>query len=137
MISDFPMGSGFQAAFDSPRGQPYMWEIGVERHRSVHNGFLDVMASWGIQGFLLLAPAYLIAFGYLHNAIGMARSNGQFKSVFFASAGWRIYGHAGYRLFQQFAGQRMVHLVDGNGIRFWQCGLHREYGRGRGRGRGA
>ena len=83
MIRDYPMGSGFQAAFDSPRGQPYMWDIGVERYRSVHNGFLDVMAGWGIQGFLLLAPAYLLAFGYLHSAIAQARRNKQFKAVFF------------------------------------------------------
>ncbi|MCS7466766.1 O-antigen ligase family protein [Stieleria sp. ICT_E10.1] len=52
MISDYPLGSGGEAAFTSPRGRGYIQHFRDE-FRSVHNGPLDIAAGWGIQGLFL------------------------------------------------------------------------------------
>ncbi|QDV26815.1 O-antigen ligase family protein [Aureliella helgolandensis] len=56
MIGDYPLGSGGEAAFTSPRGVEYIRHFRPE-FRSVHNGPLDIAAGWGIQGLLLLLTA--------------------------------------------------------------------------------
>ncbi|TWU55686.1 O-antigen ligase family protein [Rubripirellula reticaptiva] len=53
MIADFPLGSGGEAAFTSPRGVRYIAHFRDE-FRSVHNGPLDVAAGWGVQGLFLM-----------------------------------------------------------------------------------
>tara|TARA_R110002049_G_scaffold285698_2_gene466845 strand:+ start:65169 stop:66530 length:1362 start_codon:yes stop_codon:yes gene_type:complete len=54
MISDYPLGSGGEAAFRSERGLQYILHFRPNReYRSVHNGFLDIAAGWGIQGFAI------------------------------------------------------------------------------------
>ena len=54
MIADHPLGSGGEAAFRSELGLPYILHFRDNREfRSVHNGFLDVAAGWGVQGFTL------------------------------------------------------------------------------------
>jgi O-antigen ligase len=54
MISDYPLGSGGEAAFMSPRGKIYISHLDIH-FRAVHNGFLDTAASWGIQGLFFFA----------------------------------------------------------------------------------
>jgi O-antigen ligase len=62
MISSFPLGSGGEAAFMSPRGMSFISHL-TDRPRAVHNGFLDIAAGWGVQGFLLFAIAVSACFG--------------------------------------------------------------------------
>jgi glycosyltransferase involved in cell wall biosynthesis/O-antigen ligase len=54
MISDHPLGSGAEAAFKSDLGSRYLYGNESGR-RAVHNGYIDIAAGWGIQGFLLYA----------------------------------------------------------------------------------
>ena len=54
MIAENPLGSGAEAAFKSDLGFRYLHKAtGAEKFRAVHNGYLDIAASWGIQGVLL------------------------------------------------------------------------------------
>lgn len=64
MIGDYPFGSGGEAAFNSNRGLAYIAQYRDE-FRAVHNGFLDIAAGWGVQGFLLFSLA--IGFAVLAN----------------------------------------------------------------------
>ena len=54
MIADYPLGSGGEAAFTSPRGVYLYCSIFEPEFRAVHNGPLDIAAGWGIQGLTLL-----------------------------------------------------------------------------------
>ena len=58
MIADYPLGSGGEAAFKSPRGMSYIAHFRNEP-RSVHNSVLDIAAGWGIQGLTIFASALL------------------------------------------------------------------------------
>lgn len=62
MISSYPLGSGGEAAFMSPRGMSFISHMD-DRPRAVHNGYLDIAAGWGVQGFLLFAVATSLCFG--------------------------------------------------------------------------
>ena len=62
MISSYPLGSGGEAAFMSPRGMSFISHIN-NQPRAVHNGYLDIAAGWGVQGFLLFAVATSLCFG--------------------------------------------------------------------------
>ena len=53
MIADYPLGSGAEAAFKSELGIRYLSETGITVARAVHNGYLDIAASWGVQGLTL------------------------------------------------------------------------------------
>ena len=59
MVADYPLGSGGHAAFVSPRGMTYITHIRTDEYRSVHNGYINIMAGWGVQGFALLIAALL------------------------------------------------------------------------------
>jgi len=53
MIGDYPLGSGGEAAFKSPRGISYLRDIGRWNRFAVHNGYLDIAAGWGVQALML------------------------------------------------------------------------------------
>lgn len=61
MIRDYPLGSGGRAAFVSPRGMSYIRHIRQDEFRSVHNGYLSIMAGWGMQGLAIYLIAIAIA----------------------------------------------------------------------------
>ncbi len=61
MVADYPYGSGGHAAFVSPRGLAYIAHIRQDGYRSVHNGYINIMAGWGVQGLGLLISAFLLA----------------------------------------------------------------------------
>ena len=61
MISDYPLGSGGRSAFTSPRGMSYLQHLNETKFRSVHNGYLSIIAGWGIQGFTCYAIAMIAA----------------------------------------------------------------------------
>lgn len=61
MLRDHPLGSGGNAAFRSERGLRYIRNLKTaDKYRSVHNGYLDVAAGWGVQGLVLLAVPFAI-----------------------------------------------------------------------------
>jgi O-antigen ligase len=63
MIVDHPFGSGGEAAFNSDIGFAYITHIrDFEGYRSVHNGYLDIAAGWGIQGLALFLASLAVAF---------------------------------------------------------------------------
>ena len=74
MIGDYPLGSGGRAAFVSPRGMEYIEHLPYDEYRAIHNGYLNIMAGWGVQGFLLLAAGLLIASLALVRAIWLHSS---------------------------------------------------------------
>ena len=57
MVQDYPWGSGGGAAFYSERGFSYIIPLGQKTPRAAHNGYTNIMAGWGIQGFCLLIMA--------------------------------------------------------------------------------
>jgi hypothetical protein len=57
MVQDYPWGSGGGAAFYSERGFSYIIPLGQKTPRAAHNGYTNIMAGWGIQGFSLLIMA--------------------------------------------------------------------------------
>lgn len=60
MVVDYPYGSGGKGAFYSDRGMSYI-SSQFSDFRSVHNGPLDMAASWGIQGFSAFMVLYLLS----------------------------------------------------------------------------
>lgn len=62
MIADHPFGSGGGAAFRSQLGMTYIEHLKQGSQRAVHNGYLDIAAGWGVQGFAMLASSLVIAF---------------------------------------------------------------------------
>ncbi len=53
MIADYPLGKGGKAAFSSNLGATYIAHFRPGEFRSVHNGYLDLAAGWGLQGFAI------------------------------------------------------------------------------------
>ncbi len=86
MIVDYPLGSGGRAAFVSLRGDNYIAHLGYNEFRSVHNGFISVAAGWGVQGFLLVTTAFLIAMGRTWLAVKYFQQLGNEKMVFLGAA---------------------------------------------------
>jgi O-antigen ligase len=84
MIAEHPMGSGGEAAFKSALGHSYVADLTSER-RAVHNGYLDIAASWGIQGLVLLGTAIWLAARRLRAATAAARHNGPADDSFLAA----------------------------------------------------
>ena len=62
MVQDYPLGKGAKAAFKSDLGATYIEHFRAGEYRSVHNGFLDNLTSWGVQGFILLSSAFAISY---------------------------------------------------------------------------
>ncbi len=62
MISNYPLGSGGEAAFMSPLGKTYISHLRKDEFRAVHNGYLDITASWGVQGLLLFLVPIVLSF---------------------------------------------------------------------------
>jgi|GEM_PF-1056270 len=86
MIADHPLGSGGRSAFISPRGNQYIGHLGYNEYRSVHNGYISVAAGWGVQGFLLVTTAFLIAMGRTWLAVKYFQQLGNEKMVFLGAA---------------------------------------------------
>ena len=61
MIADHPLGSGGGAAFYSPLGFSYIAPFGQPHPRAAHNGYVNIAAGWGVQGFLLLISAIFVS----------------------------------------------------------------------------
>ena len=78
MAQDYPFGKGAKAAFKSDLGVTYIEHFHASEYRSVHNGFLDCLVSWGIQGFSLFAAVFAISFWALHYASKNFTKDGQF-----------------------------------------------------------
>lgn len=74
MVRDHPFGSGAEAAFYSDLGFTYIAPLGETRYRSVHNGYLNIAAGWGIQGLVLYLGAIAVAFGALWRSTSRARA---------------------------------------------------------------
>jgi len=68
-ITDHPFGAGGEAAFKSDLGLTYLAGIGEIRYRAVHNGYLDIAASWGVQGTFVYAMAFMVVWRNLRKAI--------------------------------------------------------------------
>ncbi|MCO6457052.1 MAG: O-antigen ligase family protein [Pirellulaceae bacterium] len=60
MIGDYPLGSGGEAAFKSNQGMRYITHLRNDEFRAVHQGYLDICASWGIQGLSLYLLTILL-----------------------------------------------------------------------------
>jgi len=82
MIGDYPLGSGAEAAFKSHRGVHYLYDIGIPGTKAVHNGYLDIAASWGLQGLIIYLAAIFFAWLYLRAAIVQVHSRGDERIAF-------------------------------------------------------
>ena len=82
MVNDYPFGSGAEAAFESGRGNEYIQHLDYGEFRSVHNGYLDVAASWGVQGLLLFFGALFVSWRRLLAGIRTATRAGHVDAVF-------------------------------------------------------
>lgn len=68
MVSGHPLGSGAEAAFKSDLGVRYLSQKGVFVNRAVHNGYLDILASWGVQGFVIYLGVIVLAWSTVARA---------------------------------------------------------------------
>jgi O-antigen ligase len=82
MIKDYPFGSGYAAAFKSERGREYLIVLGETRFRAVHNGYLDIAASWGLQGLALYVIAILAVWRGLAGAARQMGAGGDASRAF-------------------------------------------------------
>lgn len=82
MVGDHPLGSGFEAAFETDLGLSYLRTIGVEGTHSVHNGYLDIAASWGVQGLILFLAAIFLSWRSLRASISSLYASGNQKIAF-------------------------------------------------------
>ena len=90
MLGDHPLGAGGEAAFRSPLGLTYLAKLGIRVPRAVHNGYLDIAASWGIQGLLAFLSAIGFSWWQVHTTIraaGMAGTTLQPSSE--TASSWR------------------------------------------------
>ena len=70
MIKDHPFGTGGRSAFVSPLGLTYIPHIRTT-YRSVHNGYLNIAAGWGLQGICILLFIILIGAASVRKGIRM------------------------------------------------------------------
>ena len=95
MLSDHPLGLGGEAAFKSDLGAQYIYHLREKGmvhvnkkitagYRAIHNGYLDILCSWGIQSFILYALAHLVTFLTLRKCIRYGERIGDWKVSFFA-----------------------------------------------------
>jgi len=82
MIMDYPLGSGGEAAFKSDLGLKYVRKVGLFKYRAVHNGYIDIAAGWGVQGFLLYASVIFFAWRRLRVGVVDARLHDDAKHSF-------------------------------------------------------
>ena len=81
MIAAHPVGSGAEAAFKSDLGAGYISAYHAG-HKAVHQGYLDIAASWGLQGFLLYMSAIVISFVVADRRVREARRQGDDRTAF-------------------------------------------------------
>jgi O-antigen ligase len=81
MIAAHPVGSGAEAAFKSDLGAGYISAF-YTGHKAVHQGYLDIAAAWGLQGFLLYMSAIVISFVVADRRVREARRQGDDKTAF-------------------------------------------------------
>jgi hypothetical protein len=63
MVSDYPLGAGGMA-FKVALGAKYWPDVGLYyERRAVHNGYINEMCEWGVQGFALKMAFLLSAMG--------------------------------------------------------------------------
>ncbi len=86
MIADYPLGKGGKAAFASELGSRYIAHFRPNEFRSVHNGFLDLMAGWGIQGFLLFMSMFGVAFVAMYRVSRQFARVGNYRTAFLGAA---------------------------------------------------
>ncbi len=86
MIAAHPIGSGGEAAFKSDLGVRYLLPIGVDHQRAVHNGYLDIAASWGLQGLLLYGIAIFVAWRALSAAARQRRLENDVNRAFLSAS---------------------------------------------------
>jgi putative inorganic carbon (hco3(-)) transporter len=81
MFWDYPFGSGGEAAFKSDRGMKYIpwWTKG---YKAVHNGYVDTLVAWGIQGFCLYMSAIWFASRALKRRINDCRKVDDTRAAF-------------------------------------------------------
>jgi O-antigen ligase len=84
MINEHPLGSGGEAAFESDLGTSYITHLRLGEFRSVHNGYLDTAASWGVQGLILFLVALATAWYRLNETRRKAVAAGSAKAAFLA-----------------------------------------------------
>lgn len=87
MIADHPIGSGAEAAFKSKRGAAYIRNyVDLRRNpngfRAVHNGYLDIAASWGLQGFALYLAAIFASWRSVRTTMRAARLAADHETAF-------------------------------------------------------
>lgn len=75
MIGDHPLGSGYQAAFHSDLGYTYVEDV-RDHQGSPHNGYIELAASWGIQGAVLFLAAAGVAWLQSSRSIAVAMAAG-------------------------------------------------------------
>lgn len=115
MIGDHPAGTGGQAAFKSSLGVKYLRTIGVNTRRAVHNGYLDIAAAWGIQGFLLYLGAIGLTWWEVRKGIVEAKRRGQHELAFFGACIQAV-------LVTQLVSALFISSLDGEWF-FWWFGL--------------
>ncbi|QDU36091.1 O-Antigen ligase [Maioricimonas rarisocia] len=81
MIGDYPLGSGAEAAFKSDLGAKYIRAL-FPGHKAVHQGYLDIAAGWGIQGFLLYMGTIAYCWLLVRRTTKAAKKAGDAKSAF-------------------------------------------------------
>lgn len=82
MIGDHPLGSGFEAAFSSDLGVSYIRDFSDGEYHSVHNGYLDIAAGWGIQGLILYLGALFFAWRRVRCFISSAWASDNQRAAF-------------------------------------------------------
>ena len=81
MIRDYPYGRGAEAAFKSEVGARYVAPF-IDHGLAVHQGYLDIAASWGIQGVVLYLLIILYAWVVTDKTCRAAKQRGDPSSVF-------------------------------------------------------
>ena len=81
MIAAHPVGSGAEAAFKSDLGAGYISAYHAG-HKAVHQGYLDIAASWGLQGLALYMGAIVISFVVADRRVREARRQGDDRTAF-------------------------------------------------------
>jgi hypothetical protein len=82
MIGDHPFGSGGGATFYSDLGFSYIAPYGAPHPRAAHNGYMNIMGGWGIQGFSMLMLAILTSIVSLIMALKKLDPVHQNKTIF-------------------------------------------------------
>ena len=77
LIADHPLGAGYEVAFTSDLGVSYLMRLESDhawytQYRAVHNGYLDVTASWGVQGMAVFCFMLFIAWRRLRAGLRKA-----------------------------------------------------------------